>query len=87
LELTVTIADLQKARSNGNTQQWEIDHLTDELGKKTFLAQANLKKIVEKFREQTNAAIQVSTFTVSCRTAPDLCVSRVMTTGVLDEER
>jgi hypothetical protein len=27
------------------------------------LAQANLKKIVEKFREQTNAAIQVATAT------------------------
>jgi hypothetical protein len=61
LELTVTIADLHKARSNGNTQQREIDRFTDELGKKTFLAQANLKKIVEKFREQTNAVIQIST--------------------------
>jgi predicted nucleic acid-binding Zn-ribbon protein len=57
LELTVTVADLQKTRSNVNTQQREIDRLTDELEKKTFLAQANLKKIVEKFREQTNAAI------------------------------
>jgi hypothetical protein len=63
LELTVTIVDLQRARSNGNTQQWEIDRLTDELGKRTFLAQANLKKIVEKFREQTNVAIQISTAT------------------------
>jgi hypothetical protein len=27
------------------------------------LAQANLKKIVEKFREQTNAAIQIATAT------------------------
>jgi hypothetical protein len=41
-----------------NTQQREIDPL-----QKTFLAQANLKKIVEKFREQMNAAIQVSTAT------------------------
>jgi hypothetical protein len=37
--------------------------LTDELGKKTFLAQANHKKIVEKFGEQTNVVIQVSTAT------------------------
>jgi hypothetical protein len=37
--------------------------LTGELGKKTFLAQAKLKKIVEKFREQTNAAIQVAATT------------------------
>jgi hypothetical protein len=34
--------------------------LTGELGKKTFLAQTNLKKIVEKFQEQTNATIQVA---------------------------
>jgi hypothetical protein len=31
-----------------------------ELGKKSFLAQANLKWIVEKFREQMNVAIQVA---------------------------
>jgi hypothetical protein len=49
-------------------QQKEIDRLTGELGKKKFLAQANLKKIVEKFREQTNAAIQVVTATaLRCR--------------------
>jgi hypothetical protein len=34
-----------------------------EPGKKSFLAQANLKRIVKKFREQTNAAIQVATAT------------------------
>jgi hypothetical protein len=34
-----------------------------ELGKKSFLAQANLKKIVEKFQEQKNVAIQVATAT------------------------
>jgi hypothetical protein len=34
-----------------------------KLGKKSFLAQANLKKIVEKFQEQTNATIQVATVT------------------------
>jgi uncharacterized Fe-S center protein len=44
-------------------QQKEIDRLMGELGKKSFLAHANLKKIMEKFREQTNAAIQVATAT------------------------
>jgi hypothetical protein len=34
-----------------------------KLGKKSFWAQANLKKILEKFREQTNATIQVATAT------------------------
>jgi chromosome segregation ATPase len=61
LELQVAFADLKTARSNSNAQQWEINRLTAKLGKKTLLAQANLKKVVEKFREQTNAAIQVLT--------------------------
>jgi ribosomal protein L44E len=51
----VAVADLKKARSNSSAQQREITRLTAELGKKTLLAQANLKKIVEKFREQMNA--------------------------------
>jgi hypothetical protein len=38
----------------------ESDRLRKELGKKAFLAQANLKRIVEKFREQTNVAIQAA---------------------------
>jgi chromosome segregation ATPase len=63
MELQVAVADLKKARSNSSAQQREITRFTAELGKKTFLAQANLKKIVEKFLEQTNAAIQVSTAT------------------------
>jgi hypothetical protein len=32
----------------------------NELEKKSDMAQANLKRIVEKFREETNAAIQVA---------------------------
>jgi DNA repair ATPase RecN len=41
----------------------ESDRLRNELGKKAFSAQANLKRIVEKFREQTNVAIQAATAT------------------------
>jgi hypothetical protein len=63
MELQVAVADLKTARSNSSAQQREITRLTAELGKKTLLAQANLKKIVVKFREQTNATIQVSTAT------------------------
>jgi hypothetical protein len=63
LELQVAFADLKTARLNSNVQHWELNRLTAELGKNTLLAQANLKKIVEKFRERTNAAIQVSTAT------------------------
>jgi hypothetical protein len=41
----------------------EKDRLRNELGKKAFSAQANLKHIVEKFQEQTNVAIQAATTT------------------------
>jgi hypothetical protein len=44
-----------------DAQKRDIDRLMGELGKKSFLAQANLKKIVEKLREQTNVAIQAVT--------------------------
>jgi hypothetical protein len=63
MELSVAVEDLQKSRMFRDTQQKEIDRLTGELGKKMVLAQANLKKIIEQFREQTNAAIQVATTT------------------------
>jgi hypothetical protein len=39
------------------------DPLQKELGKKAFTAQANLKRIVEKFRDQTKVAIQAATAT------------------------
>jgi hypothetical protein len=60
MELSVAVRDLMNARTIQGMQQKEIDRLTGELGKKSFLAQANLKKIVDKFREQTNVAIQVA---------------------------
>jgi chromosome segregation ATPase len=63
MELSVAVGDLKNARQIQGTHQKEVDRLTGELRKKTFLAQGNLKKIVEKFREQTNAAIQVATAT------------------------
>jgi chromosome segregation ATPase len=63
LELSVVTKDLEKARANRNAQQQEIDRLMGELGKKRQRVQANLRRIVEKFREQTNAAIQAATAT------------------------
>jgi chromosome segregation ATPase len=63
LDLSVAAKDLKKVRANQDSQQREIDRLIGELGKKTELVQGNLKWIVEKFREQTNAAIQVATAT------------------------
>jgi signal transduction histidine kinase len=55
--------DLQKAHTSRAEQLKESDRLRNELRKKAFLAQANLKSIVEKFREQTNVAIQAATAT------------------------
>jgi hypothetical protein len=60
MELSVALKDLRKAQSISNQRQKEIDRLQDELGKKAYLAQANLKRIVEKVREKTNAEIQVA---------------------------
>jgi hypothetical protein len=63
MELSVATKDLKRVRANYDAQQREIDRLMGELGKKMELVQANPKRIVEKFREQTNAAIQVATAT------------------------
>jgi hypothetical protein len=49
LELSVAVEHLKKARANHDRQQRDIDRLMGELMKKSFLAQANLKWIVEKF--------------------------------------
>jgi hypothetical protein len=51
LELSVAVKDLKKARANQEAQQWDIDRLMGELGKTPAMARANLKRIVEKFRE------------------------------------
>jgi hypothetical protein len=63
MELSVAVEDLRKSQMFWNEQQKDINQLQAELAKKTFLAQANLKKIVEKFREQTNTTIQIATAT------------------------
>jgi hypothetical protein len=39
------------------------DRLRKELEKKAFSAQANLKHIIERFREQTRVAIEMATTT------------------------
>jgi hypothetical protein len=63
MELSVATKDLEKARATREAQQRENDRLRCALEKRTDMVQANLKRIVEKFREQTNAAIQVATAT------------------------
>jgi chromosome segregation ATPase len=61
MELAVTKKDVRMARSVSNERQKEVDQLRDELGKKQYLAQANLKRIVDKFQEKTKAEIEVAT--------------------------
>jgi hypothetical protein len=60
MELSVAKSDVEKARTSRDAQLKENDRLRNELGKKAFSAQANLKRIVEKFREQTNVAMQAA---------------------------
>jgi predicted nuclease with TOPRIM domain len=60
LELSVAKDDLQKARTNWDAQAKESDRLRNKLEKRAFLAQANLKRIMEKFREQTKVVIQAA---------------------------
>jgi hypothetical protein len=62
MELTVTKKDIRTVRSISNEHQKKVDRLRDELGKK-YLAQANLKMIVDKFREKTKDEIEVATAT------------------------
>jgi chromosome segregation ATPase len=63
LELTVAKDDVQKARVSRDATMKENDRLWSQLEKRAFLAQANLKRIVERFRAQTNVAIQAATVT------------------------
>jgi hypothetical protein len=80
LELSVAKDDVQKARTSRDEQIRESDRLRNEHGKKAFSAQANLKRIMEKFWEQTNVAIQAATakaFQTWAEQAAELQVLRV----------
>jgi hypothetical protein len=63
MELSVALKDLRKARSISNERQKEINRLQEELGKKAYLAQANLKKIGNNFKDKTKDAIEIATAT------------------------
>jgi hypothetical protein len=63
LELTVAKDDVQKARASRDATMKENDRLRSQLEKRVFSAQANLKRIIEIFREQTTVAIQSATAT------------------------
>jgi hypothetical protein len=54
---------VQKARASRNATVKENDLLRGQLEKRAISTQANLKRIVERFREQTKVAIQAATAT------------------------
>jgi chromosome segregation ATPase len=60
LELAVAKEDVRMARAGRDDMLKENDRLRKELGNRAFTAQANLKRIVERFRTQTTVAIQAA---------------------------
>jgi chromosome segregation ATPase len=63
LELAVAKEDVRTARASRDDIMKDNDRLRKELEKKAFSAQANLKCIIERFREQTKVAIEIATTT------------------------
>jgi hypothetical protein len=63
LELEVAKEDVRTARASRADIMKDKDRLRKELEKKAFSAQANLKRIIERFREQTRVAIEMATAT------------------------
>jgi hypothetical protein len=63
LELQVAKEDVWTARASRADIMKDNDRLRKELEKKAFSAQANLKRIIERFREQTRVAIEMATAT------------------------
>jgi chromosome segregation ATPase len=61
LELTVAKEDVRTARVSRDAIMKDTDRLRKEIEKKAFAAQANIKKIIERFREQTRVAIETAT--------------------------
>jgi chromosome segregation ATPase len=63
LELAVAKEDVRTARASRDDIMKDNNRLRKELEKKAFSAQANLKRIIERFREQTRVAIEMATTT------------------------
>jgi hypothetical protein len=63
LELAVAKEDVRTARAGRDDMLKDNDRLWKELEKRALSAQANLKRIIERFREQTKVAIQMATAT------------------------
>jgi hypothetical protein len=63
LELAVAKEDVRTARASRDAIVKDNDRLRKEIEKKAFVAQANIKWIIERFREQTRVAIEMATTT------------------------
>jgi regulator of replication initiation timing len=62
-ELTVANKSARKTLSMNRELQKDVIRLKEELGKKQYQAQANLRSIVDKFRAKTKAEIELVTAT------------------------
>jgi chromosome segregation ATPase len=62
-ELKVANNDARKTRSLNRELQKDVVRLQEELGKKQYQAQANLRCIVDKFREKRKVEIELATAT------------------------
>jgi hypothetical protein len=63
MELAVSHKDVRKARSFNKELPKNVKRLQEELAKKLYLAQANLRKLTDSFREKTKVEIEVATAT------------------------
>jgi hypothetical protein len=63
LELAVAKEDVKTARAGRDAIMKDNERLRKEIEKKAFPAQANIKRIIERFREQTKVAIEMATTT------------------------
>jgi chromosome segregation ATPase len=61
LELAVAKEDVRTARARRDAIMKDNERLRKEIEKKAFAAQANIKRIIERFREQTRVAIEKAT--------------------------
>jgi CHAT domain-containing protein len=61
LELAVAKADVRAARASRDAIMKDNERLRKEIEKKAFAAQANIKRIIERFQVQTRVAIEMAT--------------------------
>jgi F0F1-type ATP synthase membrane subunit b/b' len=63
MELKVANKDARETRALNRDRQKNVERLQEELEKNLYQSQANLRSIVDKFREKTKAEIELTTAT------------------------